>query len=314
MEVQMGKNRRYIPEGESSVVAVTNRTVQSRFLLRPGREFNDFVHGAIARAQRKYGVKVHGYVFLSNHYHLTATVTSAKQLSDFVGYFQSKIAKEVCRLYGWSDKVWARRYRHSVLLGGDSQIAFLEYVLKNGCKEGLVGSPLEWPGAHCAEALTSGSMEVEGVWLDRTSFWAAKQRRGEVSLGDFRQSETVRLAPIPAWSGLSQESYTEQMAVLVEKIARETAEFHRENKTKPLGQAGVLRQDPHRRATRTERSAAPFVHASTEAARGAFRAAYNAFVAACLFATERLRTTGDASAFPPGAFLPPLSVATLNSS
>ena len=69
----MGRYRRYIPEGEPSVTSITNRTVQSRFLLRPGPELNEIVHGALARAQRRYEVEIHGFAFLSNHYHLHAT-------------------------------------------------------------------------------------------------------------------------------------------------------------------------------------------------------------------------------------------------
>ena len=159
----MGEQRRYIPDGERPVVEVTNRIIQSRFLLRPGPELNKIVVGAIARAQKKYGVEVHGYVFLSNHYHLIATVDSAKQLSAFVGYFQSKIAKEICRLYGWKDKIWARRYRHIVLLDENAQHKRFLYLLENSCKEGLVASPLDWPGAHCAKPLVRGEMEVQGV-------------------------------------------------------------------------------------------------------------------------------------------------------
>jgi len=310
----MGQTRRFIPEGEPTVVATTNRTVQSRFLLRPGPELNEIIDGAIARAQRKYGVKVHGYVFLSNHYHLVSTVTSAKQLSDFTGYFQSKIAKEVCRLHDWSDKVWARRYHHSVLLDEEAQAKALEYILKNGCKEGLVGSPLEWPGVHCAKALAKGRMRVHGTWFNRTRLWAAKQRKDDLSMREFMEPEPLELTPLPAWSDKSHEIYAAWVAGLVESIEQETAEFHRVGNTAPLGPTEVLRQDPHAQPIRTKRSPAPLVHASTKAARLAFRAAYNAFVAACVAATERLRATGDSSGFPVGAFLPPLAVATFDSS
>jgi len=310
----MGQVRRYIPEGERSVVATTNRTVQGRFLLRPSPELNDIIHGAIARAQRKYGVDVHGYVFLSNHYHMISSVTSAKQLSDFTGYFQSKIAKEVCRLHGWSDKVWARRYKHFVMIDEDAQAEGFRYLLRNSCKEGLVDSPLHWPGVHCAKALVQGMRSVAGKWLNRTRLWAARQRNREISTRDFEEPETLELTALPVWSEMTEKAYTEHVADLIEEVERETAEQHREAGTKPLGEKAILRQSPHRRPSRLEWRPAPFVHASTKAARLAFRAAYNAFVAACATATDRLRATGDTSAFPAGAFLPPIAVEVLDSS
>jgi hypothetical protein len=49
----MSRRLRYIPEG-GALVEVTCRTVQSRFLLRPGPELNDLVVGVFGRAQRLY--------------------------------------------------------------------------------------------------------------------------------------------------------------------------------------------------------------------------------------------------------------------
>ena len=246
-----------------------------------------------------------------NHYHLLATVYSAKQLAAFAGYFQSKIAKEVCRLHGWRDKVWARRYRHIVVLDENAQIGRLRYLLENGCKEGLVASPLDWPGAHCAGALVRGERQIAGTWVDRSRLWAASRRRGEISMRDATDSETLRLSKLPVWAGMSDDRYTEAVSDLVEEVERKTADLHRAKSTKPLGAAEIRRQDPHRQPMETKREPAPFVHATTKSARIAFRAAYNAFVAAYTMGKERLRRTGDTSGFPDGAFLPPLPVAVL---
>jgi len=310
----MSMKRRYIPEGERTVVELSNRTVQSRLLLRPSPELNDVILGAIARAQRRYGVEVHGYVFLSNHFHLLASVTSAQQLSSFAGYFQSKIAKEVCRLHDWRDKVWARRYRHVAVLDEEAQHERFLYLLENSCKEGLVESPLDWPGVHCAQVLARGFREAQGTWFDRTKLWAARQRRETVRSQDFMEAETLRLSALPIWAHMSNEQYASHVTTLVEEVERSTAQRHADSGNGSLGRQAVSRQDPHRRPTRTKREPAPFVHASTKAARLAFRAAYNVFMAACGTATERLRTAGDSSGFPVGAFLPPLAVAAFDTS
>jgi len=51
-------------------VEITDRTVQSRFLLVLSAEINDIILGVLGRAQRLNGVGLCGFVFLSNHFHL----------------------------------------------------------------------------------------------------------------------------------------------------------------------------------------------------------------------------------------------------
>jgi hypothetical protein len=58
---------RFIPEG-GALVEITDRTVQGRFLLVPSPELNDIILGVLGRAQRRYGVGLCGFVFLSNHH------------------------------------------------------------------------------------------------------------------------------------------------------------------------------------------------------------------------------------------------------
>lgn len=49
----MARDLRYVPPG--SLVEVTCRTIQGRFLLRPSRELNEIVYGILGRAAEKRG-------------------------------------------------------------------------------------------------------------------------------------------------------------------------------------------------------------------------------------------------------------------
>src|SRR5919106_2914272 len=100
----MSRPLRFIP-GNKTLVEVITRTVHSRLLLRPSHELNDIVLGILGRAQEIYGVAICGYAFLSNHYHLLLVVDSAKKLSDFMGYFNSNLAREAGRLAKWRGKI-----------------------------------------------------------------------------------------------------------------------------------------------------------------------------------------------------------------
>src|SRR5438132_13861522 len=96
---------RHVPR-EKCLFEVTVRTVQARFLLRPSVALNEIILGALGRAQRKYGVEICSFAFASNHFHLLVKVSDAKQLADFMCYLDSNLAREVCRLADWKDKVW----------------------------------------------------------------------------------------------------------------------------------------------------------------------------------------------------------------
>ena len=73
----MGRDLRHMPTG-CSLVAVTIRTVQSRYLLRPSRDLTDITHGILARATHRYDVGICFYVFLSNHVHLRLCPANVK--------------------------------------------------------------------------------------------------------------------------------------------------------------------------------------------------------------------------------------------
>jgi hypothetical protein len=86
---------------------------------------------------------------------------------------------------GWSDKVFARRYQ-AILVSEEegAQVGRLEYLLSQGCKEGLVARPQDWPGVHAIEALLTG-LPVEGTWYDRT-----RESMPAIAESRFRQSNT----------------------------------------------------------------------------------------------------------------------------
>ncbi|MDH3253913.1 MAG: transposase, partial [Acidobacteriota bacterium] len=170
----MARNPRYIPP--DSLVEITCRTIQGRFLLLPGRDLNAIVIGALANAQRRYGMIVCGLVCLSNHMHVLTQPRNAKQLARFMNLVNSKIAREAGRLHWWREKLWGRRYK-SVIVSDEpeAELERLRYLLANGCKEGLVDSPKQWPGATSAKAHTQG-WKLSGLWFDRTAEHKARAR------------------------------------------------------------------------------------------------------------------------------------------
>jgi hypothetical protein len=300
----MGRRLRFFPD--RPLVEVTTRTLQGRFLLKPSSGLREIFIGILARAAAICDVEVHAFVCTSNHYHALLTPKDARELARFCCYLNTNLSKEAGRLHRWSGPLLQRRYQAiPVSTEEDAQVGRLRYLLAHGCKEGLVAKLADWPGAHCAPSLQSGE-PCRGIWLDRHQEWLAR-RRGEVSPRDgFATFHTLELSPLPCWRHLSPQEYRRRIGQLIAVIEDEADARHRAEGGKPLGVAGILRQDPHDRPANSSRSPAPLVHAASKRARVELRAAYYSLVAAFRIAAERLRSGCRDVVFPRGCFPPPL--------
>jgi REP element-mobilizing transposase RayT len=294
---------RYVPQSRT-LVSITNRTIQGRYLLSPGPSFDDLFLGILGRTQRVHKMEIAATTVLSNHFHLLLIVDDAKEVSDFMRDLQSKAAREVNRLTGWKGPVFERRYEMTVVTNEEaSQVERLKYVLANGVKENLVERVCEWPGIHSAEALMHGT-PLQGHWFDRTRQYAARNQREELRRDQYVFAESVALSPIPCWAHLPDDRYREQVKILVEDAEAEAARARRPSGARVLGVKAITAQSPLTRPDSVARSPAPLVHAATKAARKMFYAIYAEFVSAFRAAAEALRHSRQDVSFPAGSFPP----------
>ena len=300
----MGRPLRFIPE--NSLVEVTARTLQGRFLLKPSPGWREIFVGVLARAQERYPVRIHGFVCLSNHYHLLVSPLDAYQLAAFMRYLNTNLSKEAGRLHRWRGTLIQRRYR-AILVSEEpaAQIARLRYLLAHGVKEGLVAKADHWPGPHCAAALLANTA-LEGVWYDRSREYAARNAGETTTPKEFVTRYELRLDPLPCWSHQDAAARERYVAELVQATEDEARMRHRKQGTRPLGRTAVLRQHPHHRPQNLAWSPSVLVHTATKRVRQDIFRAYGLFLAAFGEAVARLRA-GDLSArFPEGSFPPPL--------
>jgi len=296
---------RFIPDG-GALVEVTCRTVQGRLLLCPSPQLNDIILGVLGRAQTKHPVEIVAYAFASNHWHALLRVDDAKQLSDFMCFFNSNLAKEIGRRTGWKEKVWGRRYQAIVISDEvEVQVARLRYILAHGVKECLVDRVAEWPGVHCAVPLMTGAA-VEGTWFDRTREYNARLRGRELEKGESASTEVVRLSPLPCWKHLAEEKYRDRIREIVREIDETAAARRAESLIPTLGPEGVRAQNPETRPKRIKKSPAPFFHALRKKVRKVLWEAYGVFLAAYREAAERWRAGDRGAVFPAGSFPPGL--------
>lgn len=300
----MGRPVRFLPP-ECPLVEVTCRTLQGRLLLRPSPKLNTIVRGVLARAARLYAMPVCVFVFLSNHYHLLLRPRDAPQLAAFMNYLNGNLAKEAGRLHRWRQKFWGRRYRPiPVSFEREAQIGRLKYLLEQGCKENLVATPQDWPGASSLSALCTGE-PIRGVWYDRTEEYRARRCSQPVDPEEFATEEILELAPLPCWEDLAGAEVRLRVEEILQQIIEETVKRHRAAGTRPLGRRQILRQRPHAWPRRVRRSPAPRFHTASFEIRRMFEAMYRAFLDLRADALEAMREGRSPVRFPAHGIPPP---------
>ena len=267
------------------VYECTSRTIQGRFLLRPSAQLRRRMIGILAVAQELYPlVELHAFVVLSNHWEYLASCECAEEFSLYAGYVNSNFARECGRAHAWTGPFWGRRVRVIPCLDDTATIDRLHYCIAQGAKEGLVASPLDWPGASAVPALV-GDMTLVGERVDRDALRhareAAQRRDGNadaVRETDYTRTTTLRLTPLPVFRDLDASALrARHVALLDDVIALAAAE--RADRP-PLGIAAVLRQDPHAVPATFVPTPAPPCHASSVQLRRAFLRLRSAFTLA----------------------------------
>lgn len=290
----MSRRLRFIPLG-GALVEVTCRTFQGRYLLKPSPAVNDTILGVLGRAQRKYPVDIHAFVFLSNHYHMLISVPDAHRMAKFMGYFNSNLARELGRLRGWDEKFWSRRYQAIVVSEEDlAHEDRMKYLLSQGVKEGLVAHPADWSGASTVDALLNRSSTLTGRWRNRTREFQSHISKGETRV--YMNTERVHLSPLPCWSDRGPKWIAQRISELIEMVLEEQGDC-------AVGE--LPDPEPTQRPARVKRSAAPLFHCATREMRKLLYEAYLWFVATYRQACEELKAGNLEAAFPSGSFPPP---------
>jgi hypothetical protein len=235
----MTRPPRFIPPG--SLVDVTTQTQAGRLLLRPDPDVDRRVLDIVAGAMALYPVALHALAVMPNQWHALITAPHATQLSRFVGYVNANVAKAAKAVHGLGGHVFRPRRPMVPIVDARAAEERLHALLARGVDDGLVASPLDWPGITTARALADG----------QPSFGPG-----------------IPLAPLPGWEHLP---ILERRARVRAHIAAIEA-LGRAHHPRPLGAAFLRALDP-RASWPHDETRPPRVHATSDEARDAFLAA-----------------------------------------
>jgi len=141
---------------------VSRRCSERRFFLGPSKEVNEILRYLLAVAAERFGIALHAFCVLSNHYHLILT-DPAGNLPAFGQYFDSLVARSVNALHGRWESFWAPGSFSAVaLLTPEDVLSKCSYALANPASAGLVRHGSEWPGLWSApEQIGAGRVAVK---------------------------------------------------------------------------------------------------------------------------------------------------------
>ena len=305
----MGNPSRYLPRPtitpDRVFFELTSKTFQDKFLLKPSKESNECILGIVGRALSLFpNLEIYAFAFLSNHFHILCSVQSLKPMSGFMNHLKSCIARKLGKLIGWFDHFWGRRYRSIPITDEQELLNRFKYILANGCREGLVKKPEDWPGVNCAKALLAGGL-LEGVWHDEAGEYEARRSGQDFDPKQFDTKYAIRLKPLPMWEAFTEEERKAKTRELLDQIAQEVA-AEREAKDKPeaLGEKEILAQDTEAQPLKKKRSPAPCCHSSTLEGWKRYRDDYRDFVSQFRMAASCLKQKLFPVTFPVNCFIP----------
>jgi REP element-mobilizing transposase RayT len=224
---------------------VISKTLRGEFLLVPKKHTASLTAGVVAKAQANWpGVRLYGYAFMSNHFHLMVSGES-EEISSFVGYIKREISRRLGQKYNLSGSLWHSRFSSTALPTPESQEQCLAYILSQGVKENLVAHPAQWPGLHCAKALLNGEV-VKGDWFNGTDYGEAKQNqersahRVVVKKSEFYQALLINLTPIEPWNHLDSHAQQQRAKELVGEIVADAAAKRKEEGSRVVGRKAVI--------------------------------------------------------------------------
>jgi REP-associated tyrosine transposase len=135
---------RRVVKGQTLVVV--HRCSEQRYFLLPRRLVNRLVAFLLAHYATKHGILLHGFVFMSNHFHLVLTDTRGR-LPLFMGEFDAMASRVLNHLLGRRGHFWeAGSYASWPLKTQVDVLHQLAYVAANPVEAFQVKDPSRWRG------------------------------------------------------------------------------------------------------------------------------------------------------------------------
>ncbi|MBN1770349.1 MAG: hypothetical protein JXB32_03740 [Deltaproteobacteria bacterium] len=212
---------------------ISRRCEKRRFLLRPDSYVTQVFLYLLAYAARESNILIHGFVSMSNHFHLVLTDLDGV-LPMFMEQFDGLLARVLNAYRGrWESFFAPGSYSMVRLATAEDRLAKLVYILVNPVAAGLVDHARRWTGAT---SIRWRFGETRALARPGGSFFRpASQLPEKVGL---------MLSPLP---GFEQRASGELDELVRQRVIERETELRAEHQAQGksyLGMDGVPRCDP----------------------------------------------------------------------
>ncbi len=113
-----------------------NRGARRQVLFHSDQACIEFIE-LLAELPRRYGLRIHGYALMPNHFHLMVQ-SGPTGLAPAMQYLQAQYSRKLNRVSGWDGPVWRARYRSQAVVSEPYWIHLLAYLHLNPVQARLV--------------------------------------------------------------------------------------------------------------------------------------------------------------------------------
>jgi putative transposase len=122
---------------------ITSRTNGQRMYMKKKAD-QKMLCLCLKRILVKYGVVIHSFTPMTNHFHMLIRIENKADLSKVMCEFKTLYAKLFNKKYKQSGHFWGDRFRSCVVQDDRYALACLRYIDRNAVKAGLVDHPSKW--------------------------------------------------------------------------------------------------------------------------------------------------------------------------
>ena len=158
-----------------------------------------------AECAPRFGVAIHTYVLMDNHFHLLATPTTADGLPLMMQAIGRSYVRYFNQRHHRTGTLWEGRYRSTLMESERYLLACMAYIDLNPVRAGWVAQPQEWPWSGCAHSLGlhhNPLLKAHALYwaLGNTPFAreAAYAKLLEAGVSSFQQT-TLTQATLSGW-------------------------------------------------------------------------------------------------------------------
>jgi putative transposase len=154
-------------EYEGAFYHVTSRGNERKEIFRGPKDYERFKH-YLSEAEDKYDFLLHGYVLMTNHYHLILETNKAN-LHRIMHYLNGSYTTYFNRINGRSGHLFQGRYKGIVIEVDNYLLELSRYLHLNPVRAGMVKRPEEY--AHSSYRLFIGLGKKKEKIVSRDRIW-----------------------------------------------------------------------------------------------------------------------------------------------